>query len=288
MTGSRTRQALVLLLVFGVLRCSWGRRRRPRPIPPSARSRLRRAQILDQIHEMDSQVAKAIEAYNYAECRARSGSTGISQANGRHLVVAKAEPRDRAGAHRGAAARALRQRPRERSGRGDPRREEPGRRPQPARCRRAGGRSGRAGCCPTSSGSAPRFASGGASSRRHEQQQAEVVAERAASKAWIEEKLGERQRLYASVKNEIADLEAQERQPGGAARRRRRARGLRRSVGHQAGGPRVDELDGGGNGRSLGRRRRRRSSSPLRLPRSTPASWASRCSTSECRTSGVG
>jgi cell wall-associated NlpC family hydrolase len=41
--------------------------------------------------------------------------------------------------------------------------------------------------------------------------QAQVVAERASHKRWIEGKLGERQRLLASVKDEIARMEAAER-----------------------------------------------------------------------------
>ena len=56
------------------------------------------------------------------------------------------------------------------------------------------------------------------------EQQAKVVSERAANKAWIEEKLGERQRLYASVKNEIADLEAQERRRAALLEAQARAR----------------------------------------------------------------
>jgi cell wall-associated NlpC family hydrolase len=41
--------------------------------------------------------------------------------------------------------------------------------------------------------------------------QADVVAERAANKRWIEGKLQERQRLYNSIRDEIARLEAEER-----------------------------------------------------------------------------
>jgi cell wall-associated NlpC family hydrolase len=41
--------------------------------------------------------------------------------------------------------------------------------------------------------------------------QAEVVAERAATKSWIEGQLAERQRLLASIQDEIARLEAEER-----------------------------------------------------------------------------
>ena len=222
MTGSRTRQALVLLLVSGVLAVLLGTASTAQADPTISSKQAEARQILDQIHEMDSQLSKAIEAYNYADIEL-DRLDGELTANGRHLVVAKASLGS-AQEHIAARLRALyvngpgsgavevilgakslddvlnRLDVVERVGDQDARvLSDVKRFRTEVRERRSKLKTAR-------------------------EQQADVVAERAASKAWIEEKLGERQRLYASVKNEIADLEAQERRRAALLEAQARAR----------------------------------------------------------------
>jgi cell wall-associated NlpC family hydrolase len=64
----------------------------------------------------------------------------------------------------------------------------------------------------------------GAQLRSDRARQAQVVAERAAQKRWIEGQLAERQRLVASIRDEIARMEAAERRRQAELERQARAR----------------------------------------------------------------
>ena len=75
--------------------------------------------------------------------------------------------------------------------------------------------------------------------------QAQVVAERAARKQWIEQKLGERQRLLASVKDEIARMEAAERRRQAQLEAQARARLEAQSAARQSARQQLLELSGG-------------------------------------------
>jgi cell wall-associated NlpC family hydrolase len=75
--------------------------------------------------------------------------------------------------------------------------------------------------------------------------QAQVVAERASRKQWIEQKLGERQRLLASVKDEIARMEAAERRRQAQLEAQARARLEAQSAARQSARQQLLELSGG-------------------------------------------
>lgn len=222
MTGSRTRQALVLLLVSGVLAVLLGTASTAQADPTISSKQAEARQILDQIHEMDSQLSKAIEAYNYADIELDRIDNDL-KANGQHLVVAKASL-GTAQEHIAARLRALYV-----NGPGSGAVEVI----LGAKSlddvlnrldvvERVGDQDARV------LSDVKRFRTE-VRERRNKleaarERQADVVSERAASKAWIEGKLGERQRLYASVKNEIADLEAQERRRAALLEAQARAR----------------------------------------------------------------
>ena len=75
--------------------------------------------------------------------------------------------------------------------------------------------------------------------------QAQVVAERASRKQWIEQKLGERQRLLASVKDEIARMEAEERRRQAQLEAQARARLEAQSAARQSARQQTLELSTG-------------------------------------------
>jgi cell wall-associated NlpC family hydrolase len=75
--------------------------------------------------------------------------------------------------------------------------------------------------------------------------QAQVVAERASRKRWIEGKLGERQRLLASVKDEIVRMEAAERRRQAQLEAQARARLEAQSAARQSARQQALELSSG-------------------------------------------
>ena len=137
-----------------------------------------------------------------------------------------------------------------------------------------------------SSASGRRSRPDGAKLRSARERQAQVVGERAAQRRSIESQLAERQRLLASVKDEIERLEAAER-----AQQAELERAGASAARGSSGGPRVVPPGVGRGRRAIPLRRRSPTtaasvSAPCR-PRSTAASSGSRCSTSASRTSGA-
>jgi cell wall-associated NlpC family hydrolase len=210
MTGSRTRQALVLLLGMAAFVVLLGTAASAQADPSISSKQAEARAILDQLHSLDSQVEKATEDYNLANVQLKQIDDEL-QSNSHHLKVAK-QSLGTAQEHIATRLRALyvngpgsgavevilgakslddvlsRLDVVERVGDQDAKvLSEVKRFRTEVRERRAKLKSART-------------------------KQAEVVAARAESKAWIEGKLAERQRLYDSVKTEIAKLEAQERQ----------------------------------------------------------------------------
>lgn len=89
MNGSRTRQAPALLLAIAALAVTLLVVATSATANPSITAKRAQAQaILNQIQAMDSDLAKAIEAYNYANVQLDALDTELVS-NGRHLVVAK-------------------------------------------------------------------------------------------------------------------------------------------------------------------------------------------------------
>jgi peptidoglycan DL-endopeptidase CwlO len=232
MTGSRTRQALALLLgfaAFALLGTATSAQADPSVSSKQAEARA----ILDQLHSLDSQVEKATEDYNLANVELQQIDSDL-QSNGQHLKVAK-QSLGTAQQHIAMRLRALyvngpgsgavevilgakslddvlsRLDVVERVGDQDAAvLTDVKRFRAEVRNRRAKLKSART-------------------------KQAQVVAARAESKVWIEGKLAERQRLYDSVKTEIVKLEAQERQREALAAAQARARlAAQRSAAKQA------------------------------------------------------
>ncbi len=210
MTGSRTRQALALFLVSGVLVALLGTASTAQADPTISSKQAEARAIRDQLRELDNQVEQAAEAYNYADIELER-IDGDLASNGRHLVVAK-ESLGTAQQHVAARLRALYVN-------------------GPASgavevilgakslddvlnrldvVERVGDQDAKVLTDVKRFRTEVRERRGKLRTAR--ERQAQVVAERAESKAWIEGKLAERQRLYESVKNEIVQLEAEERE----------------------------------------------------------------------------
>ena len=118
-------------------------------------------------------------------------------------------------------------------------------------------------------------------------QQAQLVAERASRKQWIEGQLAERQRLLSSVRTEIAQMEAAERRRQARLEAQARAR-LEAEAAARAN---REAADARARARAASRRSRRtrvaHSRRRRRLPPGTAARSGSRCSTSGFPTSGA-
>jgi peptidoglycan DL-endopeptidase CwlO len=222
MTGSRTRQALALLLGFAAFALLLGTATSARADPSVSSKQAEARAILDQLHSLDSQVEKATEDYNLANVELQQLDADL-QSNGQHLKVAK-QSLGTAQQHIATRLRALyvngpgsgavevilgakslddvlsRLDVVERVGDQDAKvLTDVKRFRTEVRDRRAKLKSART-------------------------KQAQVVAARAESKDWIEGKLAERKRLYDSVKSEIVKLEAQQRQREALAAAQARAR----------------------------------------------------------------
>ncbi len=210
MNGSRTRQAPALLLALAIVVATLLVTATAATADPSIGDKQAQAQaILGQIQQMDSDLSKAIEAYNYANVELGSIDTDLAS-NGRHLKSAK-QSLTVAQAHIAARLKALyvngdgggavevilgarslddlldRLDVAERVGQRDAKvLAEVKRFKREVRLRRSKLRTDRS-------------------------RQAQVVAERSARKQSIEAGLAERQRLLASVKDEISVMQEAER-----------------------------------------------------------------------------
>jgi len=210
MTSSRTRQAPVLLLVITALAVLLLSAATSASADPSISAKRAQAQaIVGQIRQMDSELSQAIEAYNYSNVQLGRIDADL-ESNGRHLLVAQGSLKA-AQAHVAARLRALyingdgggavevilgaqslddlldRVDVAERVGERDA---------FVVREVRTFGRE---------------VQTRRSKLRDARAEQAQVVAEREQRRESIEAALAERQRLYASVKDEIAQLEAEER-----------------------------------------------------------------------------
>lgn len=223
MKSSRTRQVPALLLAIAALVTAVLASATAATADPSISSKREQARaILDEIREMDSQLAKAVESYNYANIEL-DRIDGDLRANGKHLVIARRSLT----VAQGHIARRL-------------------------KALYVNGGTGGAVEVILGAQSLDDLLSrldvveavGSQDAKllkdvkqfRKEVQdrrqrlkaarsrQARVVADRARSKAAIEAQLGDRQRLLASVKDEIAELEAEERRRAAAAAAEARAR----------------------------------------------------------------
>ena len=165
--------------------------------------------MLAQIQEIDGQLEHAVESYNLANVKLGQIQTEL-KTNARHLVIARSEPEERPDPSVGPPRRTVRQRPRGNVARGAPRGPVDRRPFEQARRRRTGLRPGHAGPGARSKASAPRSSSGGLSSAgesgagpgrcraRSQRSRSRVSSPNATA-------------LLASIKDQIASLEAAER-----------------------------------------------------------------------------
>jgi cell wall-associated NlpC family hydrolase len=244
MTHLSRRRIPLLLLPLAALAAFLMVATGPATADPSISSKRQQAQaIMGQIQQLDSSLSHAIESYNLANVQLGQIDADL-KTNGRHLVIAKSSlgvaqthiaKRLRAlyinGDSGGAVevilgAKSLddlldRLDMAQRVGGQDAQVLTDVRRFQnEVRTRRAKLRSDRA-------------------------QQAQVVAERASRKRWIEGKLGERQRLLASVKDEIVRMEAAERRRQAQLEAQARARLEAQSAARQSARQQTLELSTG-------------------------------------------
>ena len=251
MTHLSRRRVPLLLLPLAALATFLMVATGPATADPSISSKRQQAQaIMGQIQQLDSSLSHAIESYNLANIQLGQIDADL-KTNGRHLVIAKSSL-GVAQAHIAKRLRALyingdsggavevilgakslddlldRLDMAQRVGGQDAQVLTDVRRfRNEVRTRRAKLRSDRA-------------------------RQAQVVAERASRKQWIEEKLGERQRLLASVKDEIARMEAAERRRQAQLAAQARARLEAQSAARQSARQQLLELSGGPSSESSG------------------------------------
>jgi cell wall-associated NlpC family hydrolase len=177
---------------------------------PSIESKRQQAQaVLGEIREMDSQLAQAIEAYNYANVRLDELDAELTS-NARHLEIARSSLKA-AQAHIASRLRALYVE----GGSGGVIEVLLGARSLDDLLNRLDVAEAVGAQDAKVLGDVKQFRREVAARRerlkRARAAQAQVVAERAEQKQWIEGQLAERQRLYASIKDEIAQLEEAER-----------------------------------------------------------------------------
>jgi cell wall-associated NlpC family hydrolase len=177
---------------------------------PSIESKRQQAQaVLGEIREMDSQLAQAIEAYNYANVRLDELDAELTS-NARHLEIARSSLKA-AQAHIASRLRALYVE----GGSGGVIEVLLGARSLDDLLNRLDVAEAVGAQDAKVLGDVKQFRREVAARRerlkKQRAAQAQVVAERAEQKQWIEGRLAERQRLYASIKDEIAQLEEAER-----------------------------------------------------------------------------
>jgi cell wall-associated NlpC family hydrolase len=177
---------------------------------PSIESKRQQAQaVLGEIREMDSQLAQAIEAYNYANVRLDELDAELTS-NARHLEIARSSLKA-AQAHIASRLRALYVE----GGSGGVIEVLLGARSLDDLLNRLDVAEAVGAQDAKVLGDVKQFRREVAARRERLKKaraaQAQVVAERAEQKQWIEGRLAERQRLYASIKDEIAQLEEAER-----------------------------------------------------------------------------
>ena len=171
---------------------------------------------------MNHELEATIEAWNYANIELDRIDTDLVS-NAKHLTAARKSLGHRAAAHPGAPPRPLRQRRGRLDARGDPRLVEPRRHHRAARRDRARLEPGHAD---PADGQAYRKE---VETRRENLQearadQARIVEEQAAKRQAIESQISEQNRLLASVKDEIAEMRAEEQRRQAALADQARAR----------------------------------------------------------------
>ena len=176
--------------------------------PTVAEKRAQAEDVLNQIREIDSQLSHAVEAYNLANLKLERIEADVV-ANTRHLGIARRSLKG--------AQSALSQRlvalyvngGRSERARGAARRGVARPAAEPHGCGRPGHRAGRS-CAARGQGLQIGVQARKVKLRRARVAQRQEVAERAAQRSTIESQLREREQMLASVREEIAQLEAEE------------------------------------------------------------------------------